>query len=638
MSFAKNLFTTIKNNKQQIFIVLLIFILAFGVRAHLMKYELLFGFDSYFHARAVAETIQIFPGIPTEDPIAYYQLDNPAWPTQSAWFFWGFTALIYKIFTLGGAYNKDLWILFVKILPALFGALISAAMYFLGKEMYGTKAGITMGLFAAVVPSFVYRTMSGFFEEDSLGFLWLVMGFIFLVKALKVPEWTREKIIYSAVAGVFFAIMSFTWEMFLLIPMVLAGYFVVSLILMWWRRISKKEMIDFVRLFAIAFIIFSVFATLNDGGVWINRSVDYVAQYAPISKDNLDRLSSKGEGVLANTVGEENTGKQYFGTKYNALILFALTAFFVIPWRIFRNKKEMHSLIIFFWLAITFFMAWNKLKFTYTLGLPIAAAAGIIFHEAFFLLKKRNKFEKKLFAVLLGMMIFIGVGAGSFFVTEKFPSIEGNNGWKEALEWMRFNTPKDAKMFNWWDEGHWITFIGERGVSVDNRNFDFGADRDMALFLLSETEEEAYNLVKSYGATHVIISNDLLMKQGSLGFYAYNTVDASDPRIQRYFSNTFGCNKSYNQLTNQTKYYCGANELTEEQLSSFPTAWTNTPNQIVENRTALFIYRNEEKSKMHMFNAASNSSMAVKLWFDDPSITHFKEIFSNHGVKIFKIV
>ena len=162
-----------KINKKEVFIVLLIFLLAFGVRGHLMKYDLMWGFDSYYHARIAGEVIQNL-SVPESDPLAYYQLEERTVPKSGA-FFWLFTAGIYKIFTFGAEYEKELWIVFVKVLPAFFGALISASMYFFGKEMYGKKAGIVMAFFAAVVPSFVYRTMAGFFEEDSLGFLWLVI-------------------------------------------------------------------------------------------------------------------------------------------------------------------------------------------------------------------------------------------------------------------------------------------------------------------------------------------------------------------------------------------------------------------------------------------------------------------------------
>jgi asparagine N-glycosylation enzyme membrane subunit Stt3 len=110
---------TVKINKHQAIILVLIFFLAFGVRAHLMKYELMFGFDSYFHARIVGYVIENgFP--PERDPLAYPQIGGSPVGNLNV-VFWQLTALIYKIFTLGSAYNKQTWIFFVKVLPALFG-------------------------------------------------------------------------------------------------------------------------------------------------------------------------------------------------------------------------------------------------------------------------------------------------------------------------------------------------------------------------------------------------------------------------------------------------------------------------------------------------------------------------------------
>ena len=159
MSFG--IVSKIREHKRELLILLCIFLLAFGIRAYMMRYELFFEFDSYFHAR-----------------IAGYFAENTN-------FFWLFTGAIYKLTTFWMPFNKELWIGFVKIYPALFGALIAVAMYFLGKELYDSRAGIVFGFFAAIAPSFVYRTMAGFFEEDSLGFLWMVIGFVFFIRAMK---------------------------------------------------------------------------------------------------------------------------------------------------------------------------------------------------------------------------------------------------------------------------------------------------------------------------------------------------------------------------------------------------------------------------------------------------------------------
>ncbi len=61
MSLGETAATWWKNvDKKSLAILLLIFILGFAVRAHLMKYDLIFGFDSYFHARITSYVIEDF--------------------------------------------------------------------------------------------------------------------------------------------------------------------------------------------------------------------------------------------------------------------------------------------------------------------------------------------------------------------------------------------------------------------------------------------------------------------------------------------------------------------------------------------------------------------------------------------------
>ncbi len=624
-------------DKKQLLIILLIFILAFGVRAHLMKWDLLFGFDGYFHARLAGYVVQNF-SIPDKDPLAYYH-EGGGYLPFSSFFFWYFTAIIYKIFTLNAPYNKELWIFFVKVLPAIFGALISVSMYFLGKEMYGKKAGITMGVFAALVPSFVYRTMAGFFEEDSLGFLWLVIGFYFFVKAVKTGEFNRESIKNSILSGLFFGIMALTWEMFLLIPLVLISYVFWTLVIMWFKNQSKEKILNFAKLFLISFILFSVIATTFDKGRWIDRATSYVSQYLPVTAENIERSQSRGEGVLAQTVGEEATGNQYFGVKYNALIIFPIVALFLIPYRLLRKKNDNYSLIIFFWTIITLYMAWNKLKFTYTFGLPIAACGGFVFSELFGFLKERTGFEKKAVSIVMLFMLMIGLGAGTFFVTQKLPNIEITPGWKNALNWMREYTPKDAKFFNWWDEGHWITFVGERGVITDNRNLSGKPNSALALFVITDDLNKAYELVKSYGSDHVILSADLISKQGSMVLYAYDTTDFSDPRIRKYFGVGFYCGKRIDELNQQVSYLCGPNTIPEQQMNGIPTVWTPIPNTQLNDRVPAFIYREEDSSKIYIVNDGTNNSMIMRLWMNEPeAIKYFEELYSDGDVKIFKVL
>ncbi len=690
-------------DKQQLFFILMLFMLAFGVRSHLLKYDYLFGFDSYFHARMTGILIETGE-IPTVDPLAYYSVEGGMGPPQNV-FFWQFSALLYNVATLGGAYNKELWIMFVKVLPALFGALTAAAMYFLGKEMYGRKAGYSMALIAAVVPSFVYRTLAGFFEEDSLGFLWLIIGLVFFVRAVKDPVFNRKGIINAVLAGVFFAIMAWTWEMFLLIPLVLGAYFVLGTTLIYTKKGWQKA-IDFVKLFLISFGIFAIMASLNYGTGWYEKAIGYASQSMTKIALALGLPESAGVGlvfsaivllgsfviyiaytnrteekrksgaktiniiviillycsiiamavtflsipalfqetsVLGQTVGEENTGKQFFGIKYNALIILPALALLLIPIRLYRNKNEHLSLMIFFWIMITWFMAWYKLKFTYTFGLPIAAAAGLITVEIFYYLKDRSHAERKAVVLALGFMLLVGIASATIFVPDKIPHIEeGYPDWKSALLWMQdpANIPTDAKMFNWWDEGHWISFVGERAVSADNRNASFEANRDFGLFVVTSDLDEALNIVRIHNFDYIIFDSSMFLKVGSLGNYGYDTINSNDPRIVKFLIAPHAATQCSEESTGY--YICGPNNLDAASMANIPAKWTTTSNQMYDNGQGvtipLYIYRAEDNSELYITNPAINESMLGKLWFkNDEVMQYFEEVYSKQGMRIFKV-
>src|SRR3989338_8070063 len=94
------------DHKKELFFVFLIFLLAFGVRGQLMVYDLMFEFDSYFHAR-IGEYVAKTLTIPAYDPGAYYQLaaqGGADMPREGA-FFWIFSVALFKIFTLNAPFS-----------------------------------------------------------------------------------------------------------------------------------------------------------------------------------------------------------------------------------------------------------------------------------------------------------------------------------------------------------------------------------------------------------------------------------------------------------------------------------------------------------------------------------------------------
>lgn len=641
------------NNKKEIFFVSLIFLLGFGLRGHLMLYELMFEFDSYYHAR-MGEIVLTTGSVPPTDPQAYYQIPGGVANPQQGALFWTLTAMIFKVLTLGAPYDKLGWIVAVKFYPALFGALTAAAIYFMGKEMYGPKAGATMAFFAAIVPAFVYRTMAGFFEDDSLGFLWMVIGVYFFAKAVKNGEFNRQTIMNSAIAALFFSIMAWTWGAFVIMPVILIGFVVLSIVLFLLKYPFVDQPAQKIRNVlinsALVLAILGVLASAVVGTYWVSNLGDNFAKVNPFSGKKID-LGSAGQtegSVFSVSVGEESKGKDYWANKYNALGVFTgwVVNGFVVPgvvfifilYRLFLKKDDYVTPLATAWILFAIYLAFIKLKFTFYLGIPLAIAAGITVNDVLAFVGERPSFEKKIVAFVLGFIFLVGVAAGAFFVTQNTPNIEYDTGWKESLKWMKENIPKDARLFNWWDEGHWISFIGEKKVSTDNRNMDLPTNSDFARFILAPNEEEAMRILGSrYNPDYVVVSEDLVGKMQSLGIYAYQTTDYSDPRIAQYLSFETDCSKATDALSKKTTVRCGGNLLSEEEYNSLPYKRIEEPNQLLQGKARVFVYRNEAGAKIFIFNKQANDTFIVRLFFDKESLTNFEQVYDFKEVRLFKV-
>ncbi|MDP2666554.1 MAG: STT3 domain-containing protein [Candidatus Diapherotrites archaeon] len=678
--------------RKEFLFILLVFILGFIVRAQLMRYELFFEFDSYWHARMVSYILQGLPA-PMIDPLGYYQNVAAATLGNVPLLFWYISAAIYKIFTFNAPYDFEVWVLFIKILPALYGALIAVAMYFLGKELFKGShekaAGLLTGILAAVIPAFVYRTMGGFFEDDSLGFIWMVIGFVFLVRAVREPEWKRSNITDALLAGISFSLMVFTWSAFnMLIPILLGVGFVQFLL--WVREDELEKAKHYAGLWLVAFILLAISATIQTNLGWLdqfggilgvilkNPTLGYADTILVIlgmailsaglwfTKKRMEwggtvvkwlyiliilalilspllvtmfNFSLQTGDVLGQTVGEESEGKNYFGNKYSFLVLFAIIGIPAIGYLLLRRSRHFEFLVIpLIWLLVTFFMAWGKLKFTYYWGLPLALMGAVVMMLGWRWVSHKSIRRKKMVTAAMGFMIVLSVGIGTLFVTQNVPNIELSPGWKTALFWADENLPGETKFFNWWDEGHWISFLANRKVIIDNRNADTKATSDVARFILARDVDQANAIVANYGSTHLIFGDDLLGKLPNLGFYAYGVTNINDPRIQGVLGFVMNCSREETVLTKEVNYNCGGNQFSEAQMNATPTTWTSNPNQ-TNRDPPLFMYRDFDNRKVYFFSRAANESMLVRLWFGEASVqSHYTEVYRNAGgVRIYSI-
>ncbi len=489
-------------------------------------------------------------------------------------------------------------------------------------------------------------------------------------------------------AGIAFALMVFTWSAFNLLLTVFLGIgFLHFFLLLKSGELQKAK--HLAGLWLLIFGIFAAAATLNTGLGWLAQfgtlstifkvrldaplvaaavilitfAIAAIAWYAQKKKTiglqinrwiyilailffvfspllvGIFNISLRTSDVLGQTVGEESDGKNYFGNKYSMLIIFAIIGIPAMGFLLLRRAKDFSPLIVaLVWLVITFFMAWGKLKFTYYWGLPLALTGAVVLVLGLKWMRGHSLLTKKAVTLGMGFMVLCGVAAGTLFVTQNVPNIESSPGWKEALFWANKNLPQEAAFFNWWDEGHWASFLANRKVIIDNRNADTQATSDVAQFVLAQSEEQGYALVSKYQGTHLLFGDDLLDKLANLGFFAYNITDPSDPRLQGLFGRVFNCEKKVATLTREVTFSCGGNNFTPQQMDSVPTQWREAPNQL-DGGTPLNVYREEDNSKLYAFTQTGNKSLLVRLWMHDPAITKFKEIYRNSGgVRIYEVI
>ncbi|MEM3550503.1 MAG: STT3 domain-containing protein [Candidatus Bathyarchaeia archaeon] len=193
--------------------LILILFIAFAVRLFPMRWEidpssgksnlLLSEFDPYFQYRFT-------------EYIVKNGFTSWAWPTQwidyQRWYPHGINvatagfpglpltaAFLYNIVSALGI-NIDL-MSFCALLPAIMGMLACLAIYFLGRDIGGRSVGLLASLFLALHPSYIQRTSVGFFDDENIGILALIVFAFLFLRAIEENRPLNSTVKYALGAG-----------------------------------------------------------------------------------------------------------------------------------------------------------------------------------------------------------------------------------------------------------------------------------------------------------------------------------------------------------------------------------------------------------------------------------------------------
>ncbi len=187
---------------------------------------------------------------------------------------------------------------------------------------------------------------------------------------------------------------------------------------------------------------------------------------------------------LTDSVAEHTTTSLSLSfTFLSVFIIFAVIGiWFIFSRKTINLKIDMRIFAIFTSIiAIYVSSAFVRLELFASVGIIILGSLGLAILSQKIFEQKNQNFTKLIFPAIIIILFIIPVTMpenNTWLNWADFPPSILNGGsafpqfssndWKDAMNWLKGNTPEDAIIASWWDYGYWITTLSERTTIVDN--------------------------------------------------------------------------------------------------------------------------------------------------------------------------
>jgi dolichyl-diphosphooligosaccharide--protein glycosyltransferase len=201
--------------------------------------------DSVFQMRLVENTIHFFPQRIVYDAFTHYPYGSqlswgPLFDQMIAFF-----ALIAGFITSGGMPAQTTIDTIGAFFPAILGALVVFPVYFIGKELMNSKAGLIGAFLIAILPGqFLSRSVLGFTDHHVAEVFFTTLMMMFFIIAIKKAEnitfdhwlnrdWAtlRAPVMYSILAGISFGAYLLIWPTGVFFAVVFSIFVIIQYII-----------------------------------------------------------------------------------------------------------------------------------------------------------------------------------------------------------------------------------------------------------------------------------------------------------------------------------------------------------------------------------------------------------------------
>ncbi len=497
--------------------------------------------------------------------------------------------------------------------PVLMACLTIIVAYFLGRDLGGKATGVVAASMLAVSPSYISRTVAGFFNTDSAGIFGIAAVMLLFLRSLDEKRDPRRRILYALSAA---AVMGFTyasWGGARYIVGLVTLFTVVSLVL-------GKSNIRLITSYAISMgvglllastvphlgvnFLFNVENLLVPAVLALLLTFEYLKTRIPVDTLRLwglvivalviaavvalplfgvgNGLSGKfllavnpfaGQSSLYASIGENKlaTWDSYFSGFGIMIILAAFGAYLSV-----KELSDVRLLSCLFFLTVLYFTG-TLVRLLPFLAFPtcLIAAFGLVkllepFKTVLSRTDSRDKRKNRQYGLNKGIAAILVILVAASFIpvvldanaTGDQPGPLASSGvpiiingkppsdWVDALNWIKANTTKGSVISAWWDYGYWIETVANRTTIADGSTLN--AQQIIALAtMMIKPSDESLPIMKKYNVQYVVVFVTFNPNNPIVGRVATPSEEQSYP---------FGDNAKWIQMAliagyNQTQFY-----------------------------------------------------------------------------------
>ena len=136
--------------------------------------------------------------------------------------------------------------------PVFIATLTCIAAFFVGKDLGGKAVGLFTAVFMAISPSYISRTVVGFFDTENIGIFGMVATALFFSRSLEEKKPLLNRLLYAVAGGLSMGYTFASWGAARYIPSLITLFMVVALLL---GRIQKRHVISYSVTMGVGFLI-----------------------------------------------------------------------------------------------------------------------------------------------------------------------------------------------------------------------------------------------------------------------------------------------------------------------------------------------------------------------------------------------